>query len=380
MFNLDVRSVILIAGILSLLMALVLFFLRRSFPPSIRGLGEWAAAPAIIFVATLLFGARGTIPDLLSVVLANMLLLGGAVLMYFGSQRFFNLAPSLRLWSGLLLLALLALTWFALVEPHYGVRVAIVGGLMSLLALVHARLILHHGPSAFSSHFAGGAQLLLALSQAMRGLSAFGLAAGDRIFDNSLPTQTAYVALNAFTILMTTIGMVLMATDRLRAEIEYLASHDTLTGALSRRVLIDACEQELERCRRKGYSMSLLMLDLDNFKAINDAHGHLVGDQVLVDFTGRAKAALRRPDHLGRFGGEEFVALLPETGIDEALVVAERLRAAVASSTAAHGCTVSIGVAGSAASAATVDAILSRADTAMYAAKAAGRNCVRSAA
>jgi len=126
--------------------------------------------------------------------------------------------------------------------------------------------------------------------------------------------------------------------------------------------------------------MSLLMLDLDNFKAINDAHGHLVGDQVLVDFTGRAKAALRRPDHLGRFGGEEFVALLPETGIDEALVVAERLRAAVASSTAAHGCTVSIGVAGSDAGDATVDAILSRADTAMYAAKAAGRNCVRSAA
>lgn len=379
MFNLDVRSVILVAGVLSLLMAMVLFFLRRSFPPSIRGLGEWAAAPAIIFVATLLFGARGAIPDLFSVIVANMLLLGGAVLMYFGSQRFFNLAPSLRLWSGLLVLALLALSWFALVEPHYGVRVAIVGGLMSLLALAHARLILHHGPRVFSSYFAGGAQLLLALSQAMRGLSAFGLAAGDRIFDNSLPTQTAYVALNAFTILMTTIGMVLMATDRLRAEIEYLASHDTLTGALSRRVLIDACEQELERCRRKGRSMSLLMIDLDNFKAINDAHGHLVGDRVLVDFTGRAKAALRRPDRFGRFGGEEFVALLPETSLDAALVVAERIRADVANSTAAQGYTVSIGVAGSHADDTTVDAILSRADTAMYAAKAAGRNCVRPA-
>lgn len=380
MFNLDVRSVILVSGALSLLMATVLYFLRRSFPSSIRGLGEWAAAPAIIFVATLLFGARGAIHDLFSVVLANLLLLGGSMLMYFGSQRFFNLAPSIRPWSALILLALLPLTWFALVQPHYGVRVAMVGGLMSLIALVHARLILRHGTRTFSSYFTGGALLLLVFSQGMRCLSAFDLAAGDRIFDNNLPTQTAYVALNAFAILMTTIGMVLMATDKLRAEIEYLASHDTLTGALSRRVLIDACEQELERCRRKGHRMSLLMLDLDNFKAINDAHGHLVGDRALVDFTIRAKAALRRPDRFGRYGGEEFVALLPETSLEEALVVAERIRAAVENSTAEQAYTVSVGVAGNHADDTTVDAVLSRADTALYAAKAAGRNCVRPAA
>lgn len=380
MFSLDVRSVILISGILSLLMAMVLFFLRRSFPPSIRGLGEWVAATAVIFVATVLFGARGAIPDVFSVVLANLLLLGGTLLMYFGSQRFFNQSPSYRLWSTLLLLALPALTWFALVQPHYGVRVAVVGALMSLLSLFHARLILVQGPRAFSSYFTGGAQLLLALSQGMRCLSAFDLAAGDRIFDNNLPTQTAYVALNASALLMTTIGMVLMATDRLRAEIEFMASHDTLTGALSRRVLIDACEQELERCRRKGRSMSLLMLDLDNFKAINDAHGHLVGDRVLIDFTRCAKAALRRPDRFGRFGGEEFVALLPETSLDEALIVAERIRAAVLEDSGQTGYTVSIGAASSSAADATVDSVLSRADMALYAAKKAGRNCVRPAA
>jgi len=73
MFNLDVRSVILIAGIMSLLMAVVLFFLRRNYPPSIKGLSEWAAAPAIIFLATLLFGARGAIPDFLSIVIANLM-------------------------------------------------------------------------------------------------------------------------------------------------------------------------------------------------------------------------------------------------------------------------------------------------------------------
>ena len=379
MFNLDVRSVILVSGVLSLLMAMVLYFLRRSFPPSIRGLSEWAAGPAVIFVATLLFGARGAIPDAFSVVLANLLLLSGAALLYFGSQRFYNLTPSIRPWSALILLAMLPIAWFALVDPHYGVRVAIFGGLMSLLALVHARLILRRGAHTFSSYFTGGALLLLALSQALRCLSALDLSAGDRILDNNLPTQTVYVTLNAFTILMTTIGMVLMATDKLRAEIEFLASHDALTGALSRRVLIDACEQELERCRRKAHRMALLMIDLDNFKSINDARGHLVGDRVLVDFTIRAKAALRRPDRFGRFGGEEFVALLPETSLGEALVVAERIRAAAENSTAEHGYTVSVGVAGNHADDSAVDAVLNRADTALYAAKAAGRNCVRAA-
>lgn len=377
MFNLDVRSVILVAGALSLLMSMVLFFLRRSFPPSIRGLGEWAAGPAIIFVATLLFGARGVIPDLFSVVLANLLLLGGTVLLYFGSQRFFGLPPSIRLWSALILPAMLALAWFALVQPHYGVRVAIVGAMMSLLSLVHALLILRHGARAFASYFTGSALLLLTLSQAMRCVSALELSAGDRILDNTLPAQTAYVTLNAFAILMTTIGMVLMATAKLRSEIEFLASHDSLTGALNRRVLIDACEQELERSRRKHHVFSLLMLDLDQFKAINDTHGHLVGDRVLVDFVNRARAMLRRPDRFGRYGGEEFVALLPETSRDEALIVAERIRAEVEHSPAQPACTVSIGVACSGTDDATVDAVLNRADAALYRAKAAGRNCVR---
>ncbi len=112
-----------------------------------------------------------------------------------------------------------------------------------------------------------------------------------------------------------------------------MAGHDSLTGALTRRALIEACDLELERSRRNHQSMSLLMIDLDHFKAINDTHGHPVGDRVLVDFVARVKSLLRLPDRLGRFGGEEFVALLPETSLDEARVVAERLRATIESNT-----------------------------------------------
>lgn len=132
--------------------------------------------------------------------------------------------------------------------------------------------------------------------------------------------------------------------------------------------------------RRKGRTMSLLMLDLDHFKAINDSHGHLTGDRVLVKFVAHVTALLRRPDRFGRFGGEEFIALLPETAMEEARNVAERIRADIASTNDQPWCTVSIGAAASTADDATVDALLARADGALYAAKSAGRNCVRTAA
>ncbi|MDP1733101.1 MAG: GGDEF domain-containing protein [Sulfuritalea sp.] len=380
MFNLDVRSVILIAGIMSLMMGVVLFFLKRNYPPSIKGLGEWAAAPMVLFAASLLFAARGAIPALFSILLANLMLFAGTSLLYFGTQRFFGLKPSIKLWSGLAFAALLPLAWFAVIEPHHGARVAAIGAFMTLLALAHARLILVCGPRTFSTYFAGTALLMLAVSQALRFASSFDLPASDGIFDNSSPGQGTFVSIYAFAILTATIGMVLMATDRLRGELEHLATHDSLTGALNRRALIEACALELARCRRNYQVMALLVMDLDHFKAINDTHGHQTGDRVLVDFAGRVGHVLRQPDRFGRFGGEEFVVLLPETSLAEARVVAERIRAEVASG---HkdlpACTVSIGVAVSGPDDLEVDAIVARADAAMYRAKEGGRNRVETA-
>lgn len=379
MFKLDVRSIILIAGIMSLLMAIALHFMKRNYPSSIKGLAEWAAAPMILFVATLLFAARGAIPNLFSIVLANLLLFGGASLLYFGSQRFFGVGPSIPLWSGLAALVLLPIAWFALIEPHHGIRVALIASFMASLAFAHARLILSSGPHTFSTYFAGAAQLLLAFAQTSRFFVSFDLPAGDAIFDNSSSSQASYVAIYAFAILAGTIGMILMATDRLRGELEHLATHDSLTGALNRRALIDACELELARCRRNHGVMALLMIDLDHFKAINDTHGHPVGDRVLIDFVARVKSLLRQPDRLGRFGGEEFVALLPVTPLNEARVVAERLRAMIEAKTEdLPPCTVSIGVTVSRSDDAGLDEIISRADAALYQAKHAGRNRIES--
>ena len=190
------------------------------------------------------------------------------------------------------------------------------------------------------------------------------------------PQNLIYITVYPFFLLLLAIGLVLLATDRLRGELEHLATHDPLTNALTRRHMNQAIEQELERCRRHGRAMAILGLDLDHFKAINDNHGHQAGDQALIRFVDRVNAQLRLGDQLGRFGGEEFVVLLPETAVSEALAVAERIRTACETDTFKPNCTVSIGATSYQGETDTVDKLLARADAAMYRAKAAGRNRV----
>lgn len=170
--------------------------------------------------------------------------------------------------------------------------------------------------------------------------------------------------------------MVLLAAERLHTEVAYLASHDSLTNALTRRHMNEVCARELVRSQRNGQSMALLIMDLDHFKAVNDTYGHQRGDQVLVDFVSKVNGLLRRPDQLARFGGEEFVALLPETSLQEALLVAERIREACAQPGTDPRCTVSVGVTTNLTANDSVDSLMARADAAMYRAKAKGRNRV----
>ncbi|WP_022662042.1 PAS domain S-box protein [Paucidesulfovibrio longus] len=165
---------------------------------------------------------------------------------------------------------------------------------------------------------------------------------------------------------------------RLRA----LATTDELTGLLNRRALLELAESELDRARRYRRPFTLLMIDLDRFKRVNDTYGHDVGDKVLKNVASTGAQALRETDTLGRLGGEEFAAILPETSADQALEVAERLRAAIGRAEveepAAPGgrlrVTISIGIADFRPDRDTVEAILKAADTALYRAKDNGRN------
>jgi diguanylate cyclase (GGDEF)-like protein/PAS domain S-box-containing protein len=172
-------------------------------------------------------------------------------------------------------------------------------------------------------------------------------------------------------------------TDRKRLEEEFrrLAATDYLTGARNRRAFFEQAETEWRRARRHRRNLSLLMLDVDRFKRINDTYGHSVGDDVLRLLVAGCRRILRAEDILGRYGGEEFVALLPEVDIEGAMAIAERLRVQAASTAVPAGgrkihFSVSIGVTEAQLTRETLDDALRRADDALYDAKNSGRDRV----
>ncbi len=160
---------------------------------------------------------------------------------------------------------------------------------------------------------------------------------------------------------------------------ELLARTDELTGMPNRRAFYEAAHHEIQRALRYGVPMTLIITDIDHFKSINDNYGHHVGDAVLQAFARTLAASIREVDLAGRWGGEEFVILMPDTTLEEALRVAERMRLAVAGAPMragrhSFGYTTSFGVATFSTDTPTLDVLLKRADAALYRAKELGRN------
>ncbi len=162
-------------------------------------------------------------------------------------------------------------------------------------------------------------------------------------------------------------------------ELLRLAATDPLTGAFNRREFTAIAEREALRANRYHHALSVMMLDLDHFKKLNDSYGHAAGDKALQRFTTICCNTLRNVDIFGRWGGEEFVALLPETDTHGAAIIAERLRKIISENVLIFNehkltFTVSIGVAQFKEGESSIDAPLARADSAVYDAKKAGRN------
>jgi diguanylate cyclase (GGDEF)-like protein len=177
--------------------------------------------------------------------------------------------------------------------------------------------------------------------------------------------------------------LVIMAKERSELLHKTAAVTDPLTGIYNRRGLLEAAQRLFAAQAKKRQQVTLLMFDLDHFKSINDRYGHDMGDEALRVFAQTAAGSMRSSDVVGRFGGEEFTAILPG-GLDAAAVVAERVRAAFEIAGVTIGgrrmnATVSVGAASADASAAELNALMTRADAALYRAKAKGRNRVEAA-
>ncbi len=161
-----------------------------------------------------------------------------------------------------------------------------------------------------------------------------------------------------------------------------LSTTDALTGILNRRHFLEVVQGEWDRAKRYDTPSALLLIDADHFRQVNDAHGHLCGDEILRQICSTTAASLRQPDVLARFGGEELIVFLPHTDLLGAIDVAERIREqvqrlAVPWQAQTVGTTVSIGVAPMRAELESLDWMIHEADTALQLAKTDGRNCVR---
>jgi diguanylate cyclase (GGDEF)-like protein len=375
-----VVSLLLVTMALSAVMLLVLSSLRRS---GARGIREWFAANAMAVLSLPLFAARGALPDVLSIEVANTLLLGTTVMMLAGFRRHLLLpVPWRRLGAciGLGLAAILVL--------HHGIDS--MAGRIVAMSVLHGALCLEMGVllrpqlgrpgRCYPALFTVCAAFANAAVQAVRALVYGAQALGAVLPWEDATLSMAFFSAGALALPALTLGAVMMANGELIARARHAADHDHLTGARSRRAFFDLAAREQASALRSRHPLSLLLFDVDHFKRINDTHGHAAGDRVLVDIVERTGAVVRGLGTVARLGGKEFAVLLPETCADTALLMAERLRHGLArapdrAAGIEAGYTVSIGTATLGAGE-SIDAMLSRADAALYAAKAGGRNAV----
>jgi diguanylate cyclase (GGDEF)-like protein len=376
--HIDLQTVYCMLAGMNLLLSATLLYLHLSMARRVEGMQQWAGSAFLLFLAFAAYTGRGILPDSVSIVAGNVLLLGGLASYYFGCQRYHQLQPAYYRWLGAILALVPLLAWFTFVEANFRLRVAALLLVWAVFAAAQLRLFLRQELKAVSTRFMLALTLVQVFTIAVR-LASLGFMTDSTGLLDGTPFENLYIAASSLCIVMGLgVGILIMISERLRSDLEQLARRDALTGLLARAPLLDACSLELSRGQRHQRSISVLMLDIDHFRTVNETYGHQIGDQVLVDFANRVSSLLRPSDQFGRFGGEEFLLVLPETAQSEALVVAERVRQTAATAGPdTPPVTVSIGVATMGPATRTVDALLRQSDKALLRAKAAGCNCVR---
>ncbi len=293
-----------------------------------------------------------------------------------------SLRPSIQ---PLLLVAVLVVAWLGL-DPSMGaLRVGFNSLVLTWLCLEMACALHTHARDALRFRW----PLMLSLPMLIAALG-YGTRGARALLDPAsvAASMTTHSALNvgsAFSYVVLALAFNAMLTvlvvARLFAQLHLLSHRDGLTGLLNRRAMQEALDTQMRRSRRNGEAFVLMMLDADHFKAINDQHGHAVGDQVLKHLSTLLHSGMREIDRLARFGGEEFLVLLPGVTLAEAVPVAERLRSLVAGTPLTDGGTpiavsVSIGIAEWGGAHEDLSRLLVRADAALYQAKQHGRDRV----
>lgn len=380
----DLPTLAAVAAVLCLGLAIgfssILLVLRRQ-----PVLWLWAASLWFGMAGIVLLTLRAQMPPLVSILVGNACEAMACVMMLWGLAR--HVGRGGAPWLALAVAAafMLGIAFFSVVHPDLVIRLVLYSVASVAWDLWAIRLLLA-GPADIrrSCRLAAAVFALDALLFLARLFLPVAAGAGQDIMGTGLPMVVTYVG-GMLLSMAQCFALVLLIVERLMVDLRVLAQVDGLTGLFNRTALLAEGQRRLEQCRRRQRAFSVLVLDLDHFKQINDTWGHQAGDDVLRQAASVLARCLEgRACLLGRYGGEELVVLLPEADLPQAQRLAEVLRAAleqmkVVSGRQRIGVTTSVGVAAMA-SGEPLETVLARADMALYRAKAAGRNRVATAA
>jgi diguanylate cyclase (GGDEF)-like protein len=379
--NLDVNTLFLVTIYVEAILGLLLLFAWAQ-NTAITAVAWWGFAHLLRAASVTLFGLYGAVSDLVSIDLANAILFTSFAVTWTGARLFdHRRAHPVLLFAG-------AAVWLIACRipgfiDSFDVRVLLSSGIITAYTWATAfefwrgrsEPLVSRWPAIFML-FAHGALYLLRTP--LGGMLPW-LPSGSQVFGSVWLTVLSFEAL-LFTIAIAFI-LLAMAKERTEHRHKTAALVDPLTGISNRRAFLQDGEAHLKRQATDPRPTAVMLLDLDNFKSINDRFGHGIGDRVLEIFADVSSSCLRRIDLFGRLGGEEFAALLRDTTRERAMAVAEQIRVSFAEATREVdgrpiAATVSIGIVISHDAVLDLSALLAQADHALYRAKDGGRNRV----
>jgi diguanylate cyclase (GGDEF)-like protein len=376
------------AGLMQAVLAVVWLLGSWLIGDTRRAAAHWAGFAALSALSfALLTAALHTAPRFSAEVIRAAGNIAGVIALlalHRGIRLFVGRPVGLRAYAIALAIVLLA-SWLGLSPSGSRIRVVVNSSVLTLLALAMCRDLIGHARDDLHLRWPlalGVPMLFAAFGFAVRAVRALldpGSVAAQMTRDSALNVGSAF----AYIVIALTFHATLMAlvAGRFTAQLRHRSRHDGLTGLLDRRAIEEGLQAQIQRSRRTGETFSVLMLDLDHFKAINDRFGHAAGDRALKHVAAILGEVFREVDALARVGGEEFLAMMPGAMLDAAGPVAERVRERLAASPVLLDATpvhlsVSIGMAQWIAPDEESSRLVGRADSALYAAKAQGRDRV----
>jgi diguanylate cyclase (GGDEF)-like protein len=317
-------QIVILANFFAL--AIVWFYVARSYP-NLNAAKFWRASMCLAAAGAATSILRGLVHPLFPVVIGNSLMILACCFAWAGIRQFYGRPAPMRLSAIITIVTAVLLGIFTLVHDDINIRLAILSagnGIPLSLAVRQLR----SRPDPAKSPGADLASLMLGCIVVMhvfRSACAFLGVGGQISFIDFNAFQAAAFLVLIFAGMMANFGFVLMAIDRLRGEVADLALVDELTGIANRRHFLARLTEESTRANRSNKPHSLLVIDLDGFKMINDGHGHGAGDECLRSFAHVTRTHLRNSDLVARTGGDEFCVILPSTGLREATLIARNL-------------------------------------------------------